>query len=193
MLAHREHRLFTPEEYLLIDEGSPIKSEYYKGEIFSMSGGSMEHNQLVRNLTRLLGNALLDSPCQVFVADMRLQVVAHGLFTYPDVYVVCGPPSRMNGRSDTLIDATLVIEVLSPKTELYDRGEKFLLYQSLPSFREYLLVSQQEQKVEHHVRLQRRGWRSSSLGEGESLTLKSIGCVLAMTDIYLGVEVTRRV
>lgn len=186
MLAHRERRRFTPEEYLVLEEHSDTKSEYCQGDIFVMSGASIAHNQLVRNLTSGLDPALRDGPCQLFVADLRLHVAAHNLFTYPDLFVVCGPLAPLGGRNDTLTDATFVVEVLSPSTQAYDRGQKFLFYQDLPSFQEYLLVSQDMQKVELCT-LQRRGqWLSTQITDGE-FELKSLGVSLKLAEIYRGV------
>jgi Uma2 family endonuclease len=187
MLAHRERRRFTPAEYLALEENSATKSEYYRGDIYAMSGASVEHNQLVRNLTAKLDPALQGSPCQLFVSGLRLHVVAHDLFTYPDLFAVCGPLARLSGRNDTLTDASFVIEVLSPSTESYDRGQKFLFYQGLPSFREYLLVSQDSQKVELHT-LQRPGqWLSTQFTEGE-IQIESVGARLQLAEIYRDVE-----
>jgi Uma2 family endonuclease len=187
MLAHHRRRLFTPEEYLQLEQHSQTKSEYYQGEIYSMSGASVEHNQLVRNLTLQLGSALQDGPCQLFVADLRLHVEAHNLFTYPDLFVVCGPLARLKGRTDTLLDATLIIEVLSDSTEAYDRGQKLLFYQDLPSFREYLLVSQDRCQAELHT-MQRPGqWLSTRSHEGE-IFLESINAHLTLSEIYRGVQ-----
>lgn len=189
MLAHRRRRLFTPEEYLAIEEKSPTKSEYYQGEIFTMSGASLAHAQIVRNLTVNLDNALRGSSYQVFGSDLRVQVMACGLFTYPDLYVVCGEPVLLSGRADTVTDATLIVEVLSSSTEFYDRGEKFLLYQGLPSFREYLLVSQEQKKVEHHVKSGRNSWRSDIV-EDAFLTLESIGHDLLVEEVYREVKLS---
>ena len=158
MSQHREHRRFSIEEYLSLEENAAFKSEYCDGEIFSMSGASLEHNRLVRNLILELGNALRESPCEVFPSDLRLYMDRHKLFTYPDVLIVCGPPVLMPGRRDTLIDATLIIEVLSPSTSDYDRNEKFRCYRSLPSFSEYLLVAQQEVRIEQHRRVRPGEW-----------------------------------
>ena len=188
MLAHRERRLFTPEEYLAIEEKADTKSEYYRGEIFSMSGGSIEHGQISANLTYALVGALRGTRCQLLGADVRLHISQHELFTYPDMYVVCGPLRRMPGRKDTLLDATLVVEILSETTELYDRGEKFFFYKSLPSFKEYLLISQKTSMVERHAFSGRKEWISSIYGTGEKLALHSITCELDIDDIYRGVE-----
>lgn len=189
MLAHRERRRFTPEEYLALEERSESKSEFYEGEIYAMSGASIAHNQLVRNLTSLLATRLRGGECQLFVADLRLHVAAHNLFTYPDLFAVCGPLSRLNERNDTLTDATFVVEVLSPSTQSYDRGQKFLFYQDLPSFKEYLLVSQDRRTVELHT-LQREGqWLSTRMSQGK-VELQSLDVTLEIDDIYLDVDLT---
>lgn len=189
MFAYRERRRFTPEEYLAIEELAPSRSEYFGGEIYSMTGGSVEHNQIVRNLASALDTALADGECQVFVADMRLHVARRGLFTYPDLLVVCGELPRMEGRRDTLEDATLIVEVLSPSTQDYDRGEKFLLYQSLPSFSEYLTVSQSEVLVERHSRQNVDQWLSARhYRPGEKIPLNSLAIELDLGRIYRGVE-----
>lgn len=189
MLAHREHRRFTHAEYLVLEERAEVKSEYHRGVIYALTGGSMEHNQLVRNLTLEMGSALEQGPCQLFLADMRLYVAAHDLFTYPDLFVVCGPPPRMEGHRDTLTDATMVVEVLSSSTELYDRGEKFIFYQTLPSLREYLLVSQTRVLVERHTLTQPGQWLSTEFEDG-LVELSSIGIELRLDRVYRGVELT---
>ncbi|MCA9791203.1 MAG: Uma2 family endonuclease [Candidatus Eremiobacteraeota bacterium] len=189
MFAYRERRRFTPEEYLAIEEHAPSRSEYLCGEIFSMTGGSVEHNQIVRNLASTIDMALGEGGCQVFVADMRLHVARRSLFTYPDLMVVCGELPRMEGRRDTLEDATLIVEVLSPSTQDYDRGEKFLLYQSLPSFSEYLTVSQNEVLVERYSRQNADQWLlTRHYRPGDELLLDSLGITLELGRIYRGVE-----
>lgn len=190
MLAHREPRRFTREEYLALEEHADTKSEYHQGSIYAMTGASVEHNQLVRNLAVEMGGALKGGPCQLFLADMRLYVAAHDLFTYPDLFVVCGAPPRMGGRRDTLTDATLVVEVLSPSTELYDRGEKFLFYQTLDSLREYVLVSQSGVLVERHTLTQPGQWVSTRFEAG-AVELASVGIEIVLEEIYDGVELTR--
>lgn len=189
MFAYRDRRRFSPEEYLNLEERSDTKSEFYGGEIYVMAGASIEHNQIVRNLSTELDNALRGGECQVFVADMRLYVARHQLFTYPDLLVVCGSLPRMPGRRDTLDDARLIIEVLSPGTEVYDRGEKFLFYQSLPSFEEYLVVGQDRPFAERHVRQSPSQWLSTTYGSrSETLELASLQLTIPLDSIYRGVE-----
>ena len=190
MLAYRERRLFTPAEYLTLEENSETKSEFYRGEIFAMSGGSIEHGQIFRNLMLLIGNALQGQECQPLGSDIRLWISHHELFTYPDLFVVCGPLARMPGRNDTLTDAAMIVEILSPRTELYDRGEKFVFYQSLPSFGEYILVNQSKREIERHTKGSRGGWNGVKLGEGQMLNFKSFELSLLVDDIYQGVDLS---
>ncbi|MGE0493084.1 MAG: Uma2 family endonuclease [Vulcanimicrobiota bacterium] len=185
MLAHRERRSFSPEEYLALEERSQTRSEYYQGDIYSMTGGSVEHNQIVRNLAGALLPQLKGGACQLFVSDLRLWVAQHQLFTYPDLYVVCGELPRFEGRRDTLTDATLIVEILSPSTEVYDRGEKFLFYQSLPSFREYVLVAQDRSLLERRTLTRPGEWLSSQFTAAEDrVELASVGADLVVGDLY---------
>lgn len=189
MLAHRERRRFTPEEYLALEERAKTKSEYYQGDIYAISGASIGHNQLIRNLTLELGSPLGVGPCQLFVSDLRLYVQTHELFTYPDLFVVCGPLPRLGSRNDTLTDATLIVEVLSESTEAYDRGQKFLFYQTLPSFREYLLVSQDRKMFELHTQQRPGQWLSTQSREGQ-IQLSSVGVNLDLEKLYQGVQLS---
>lgn len=154
----RERRRFTPEEYLWLEERSDMKSELLDGEIFAMTGGSLAHAQIASNLIRELGLALKGTGCRVLGSDMRLSVQRSKLFTYPDVTVVCGPAVLLPGRKDTLCDARVIVEVLSPSTESYDRGEKLRLYQKLPSLQEYVLVPQDSRAIESWRRQGPRKW-----------------------------------
>ena len=143
---------YTIEEYLAKERQANYKSEYYSGEIHAMAGASLRHNIIVANLMRELGSALRDSPCQPIASDQRVYVQETGLNTYPDIVVLCDEPEFFDSHLDTLINPTLIIEVLSPSTEAYDRGEKFAHYRRLASFKEFLLVSQDKIRVEQYVR-----------------------------------------
>ncbi|RMD86186.1 MAG: Uma2 family endonuclease, partial [Calditrichaeota bacterium] len=135
-------KYYTPEEYLALEEAAEYKSEYYKGEIFAMSGASINHNRIVMNLSTELNTALRDTKCEVFMSDMRLWVEAVQLFTYPDIVILCEQPQFYDDRDDTITNPFIIFEVLSESTKNYDRGEKFEFYRSLPSFQEYILVDQ---------------------------------------------------
>lgn len=181
MLIARERRRFTPEEYLWLEERSETKNEYCDGEIFAMTGGTIWHGQIHSNLIRALGNALSGTGCRALGSDTRLYVERSKLFTYPDVLVFCGAPVLMAGRKDTLCDAQLIVEVLSPSTETYDRGEKFRMYQKVPSLQEYVLVAQDMQLVES-FRRQGRRWVPARV------PFESLGFELPLDAIYELVE-----
>src|ERR1700676_915631 len=131
----------TEDEYLEIERRAERKSEYYRGERFAMAGSAHAHNRLVANLIALLGMQLASLPCLVLPSDMRVQISATGLYTYPDVIVVCSEPQFRDKRRDTLLNPTLIVEVLSPSREAYDRGRKFDHYRILESVAEYFLVA----------------------------------------------------
>ena len=186
MNSYREHRRFTPDEYLRLEESAEYRSEYIKGEIYAMTGGSLNHNRIVSNLLKSL--PLAGSGCEAFHSDVRLHVEAEGLFTYPDLLVVCGGPRLMAKRQDTLVDATLIAEVLSPGTESYDRGAKFSYYRGLPSLREYVLVAQDEIKVERHFLQPTGDWLWTEYRSREqALELHSLSLKLPLANLYADV------
>jgi len=132
---------YSPQEYLALERVATHKSEYYRGEIFAMAGASILHNLIVGNLIACLHNALSGSGCRVYPRDLRV-ATPDGLYTYPDVTVMCGEHTFDDHGRDTLTNPQILIEVLSESTEAYDRGKKFELYRSLPSLRNYILVEQ---------------------------------------------------
>ena len=176
----------TPDEYLAIERAAEFKSEFYDGEMFMMSGASRKHNLIGINLVISLGTQLRGKNCEMYSSDMRVHVPATGLFTYPDVAVVCGEPKfRDEERLDTLLNPTLLIEVLSPSTENYDRGKKFEDYRSLESLQEYLLVAQDECKLTHYARQTDGSWLLRDYRAPETqIELASIGCRLLLADVY---------
>ena len=148
----------TPEQYLEIERQAEFRSEYLHGEMFAMAGTSFNHNRIVRSTERALGRALDGRRCDVFFLDVKVHVPATGLYTYPDIVVTCGPIAALDKHQDTLTNPLVIVEVLSPSTRNYDRGEKFQHYRSIPSFREYLVLAQDEIRVEHHVRQPDGAW-----------------------------------
>ncbi|HLH20277.1 MAG TPA: Uma2 family endonuclease [Bryobacteraceae bacterium] len=190
MSTLRKPRL-TPEEYLEIEESAEYKSEYYPGEMFAMSGVSPEHDGMGANLIRHLGNQLANRPCFVHTSDMRVHTPATGLYTYPDVTVTCGQPEflRRPGRTATQLNPTLIIEILSPTTEGYDRGKKFEHYKSIDSLREYLLVSSDRMGATLCRRQTPELWLLMTFNTPEAvIELASIGCRLVLRDLYEKVE-----
>ncbi len=176
--------LFTPEEYLTSERKATLKSEYLNGEILAMSGASLAHTRITADIVTELNNQLRDGECEVISNDMRVKTGPKGAYFYPDVVVFCGEPEVEDNVFDTLLNPILVIEVLSPSTEVYDRGEKFRHYQELTSLREYVLVSQDRVRVEQY-RLAKKQWGQTEFRAPEDvLPLASIGCELPLRDIY---------
>lgn len=180
------HRRVSIEDYLAAERRAETKSEYLDGEVFAMSGASREHNLIAVNVTASVHGQLKGRACEIYAGDMRVHVPATGLYTYPDVTVVCGEPRFEDGEEvDTLLNPTLLIEVLSPTTEGYDRGKKFAHYRTLESFREYVLVAQEEVRVELFTRREDGHWLLSEASRiEETLLLASIGCELRLADVY---------
>ena len=180
--------IFTPEEYLARERKALDKSEYRDGQIYAMPGASHEHNVIMGNTFAELHIQLRDRTCIVYPSDMRVKVSSTGRYTYPDVVVVCDEPRFDDSHFDTLLNPTVLIEVLSPSTAAYDRGEKFASYQKLDSLCEYVLISQNSVCVEHYLR-QEQDW---DLTEFRSLddvfSLVSIGCELSLQAIYAKVQ-----
>lgn len=179
-----EKRIWTPEEYLAWERASPEKHAFYRGEVFAMAGASRAHNLLVGNVVRLLGNALLDRPCESYPSDMRVRIQATGLYTYPDATALCQRPIFDDSEADTLMNPEVIFEVLSDSTEAYDRGDKFDQYRSIPSFNEYVLVSQDKVLVEHFVRQVDGSWNLRLLRKGDSLVIPSLRCELVVEEMY---------
>lgn len=179
----------SPEEYLEIERAAERKSEYYKGEMFMMAGASPRHAWIVTNLVGELRQQLKGRPCRVSSNDLRLRVSATGLYTYPDVMVVCGEPRYAEDQKDTLLNPVVIIEVLSESTRDYDRGRKFQHYRTLPSLREYLTVAQDTPHVEHWTRQEENSGLLAEFGDlSQSIQLPSIECALSLAEIYDKVE-----
>ncbi len=176
--------LYTPEEYLFLERKATRKSEYLSGEILAMSGASLAHTRITLDIATELNIQLRGQKCEVVTNDMRVKTTPIVSYFYPDVVVFCGEPLFEDETFDTLLNPVVIIEVLSPSTEAYDRGEKFEYYQQIASLKEYILVSQDKVKVQHH-RLQDTQWELEEFyALQNSLTLSSIGCSLSLRDIY---------
>lgn len=179
----------TPEQYLEIERKAEYKSEYYNGEMFAMAGAQEAHNLLVAHAIRDLDQQLRSRDCRVYPSDMRVFVPKTGLYTYPDVVVVCGERKFQDTEVDTLLNPVVLVEVLSPSTEAYDRGRKFEHYQSIESFQEYLLIASDRMHVDVIMRQTGGRWLLRSASEPtESIELTSIGCRLLLADLYEKVD-----
>lgn len=180
--------LYTPEEYLIKERYADFKSEYRNGDIVAMPGASRQHNLITVNISSGLHIQLLDRPCEVYTNDMRVKVSDTGLYTYPDVVVVCDEPHFEDNNFDTLLNPTVIVEVLSPSTETYDRNEKFTSYQTLVSLQEYVLVSQNNRNVEQYLRKGEKWSLSVFRSVEDVMQLASIECKLALRAIYAKVK-----
>lgn len=187
-MATQSQTLLTEEEYLARERKAEFKSEYWKGEMFAMSGASKAHVRITGRIWRRLQEQLEGRDCESFAADLRVRVEPGGLYTYPDLVAVCGEQVFLDKELDTLLNPTLICEILSPTTEAYDRGKKFEQYRSIPSLREYVLVDQESVKVESFLRQEDGSWLMRDWkAPGDEARLASIGCVLKPSDIYEGV------
>jgi len=175
----------TPGEYLELERKAEYKSEYFDGEIFAMSGAKRNHNKITTNLSGLVWQHLKGKDCESYSNDMRVFVPQTGLYTYPDIVVVCGEPKFQDNVFDTLLNPILLIEVLSESTESYDRGKKFQHYRSIESLQEYVLVAQDEARIEKYVKSGDGFWvLSEAVGLEAEIEFASIECRIALAEVY---------
>ena len=188
-LPARQEEYYTREEYLAREEIAEYKSEYYDGEIFAMAGGTYNHSRICCNTIRRIGEALDDKDCVSFDSNMKLDIAAYNLFVYPDIMVACEKVEFSKDRKDVITNPVLVIEVLSDSTETTDRIKKFAYYQSIPSVREYVLISQNEPKVEVYFKQQEKSWLyTMAEGLDDTIVFRSIEHEFALRDIYHKVD-----
>jgi Uma2 family endonuclease len=180
---------YTPEQYLEMERNAEFKSEYDDGFITAMAGASAQHNVIAGNMHGEIRTQLKNRRCVVYMSDVRLLVSPTGLYTYPDVMALCGEPQFEGEEPKTLLNPTTIVEVLSDSTESYDRGRKFGHYRRLPSLCEYVLITQDEVKVERYVR-QGDDWILTELSHlDDLLRLPSIDCEVPLREIYAKVAI----
>ncbi len=178
-------RIFTPAEYLAMETVADYKSEYYNGEIFAMSGGTADHSLIAVNTAGILSQRLAPTPCRVFNSDMRLNIERSGLYTYPDVMVICGRIELVKRRNDTVTNPVLIIEVLSESTREYDRGAKFNFYKEIPTLREYVTVESERPHVECYRRTGDDKWLVEIHEDLDAtVKLESIACEISLRQVY---------
>jgi Uma2 family endonuclease len=176
---------FAPAEYLAMETVAEYKSEYYNGEIFAMSGGTTDHSLVAVNVTIELGQRLAAGPCRVFNSDMRLHIERSGLYTYPDVMVICGKIELVKNRNDTVTNPILIVEVLSESTRDYDRGAKFNFYKQIPTLREYVVVESEHPRVECFRRTEDDKWLVEMYDDLEAaMQLESVAGEIPLRQIY---------
>jgi Uma2 family endonuclease len=188
-IAQTKERIYTPEEYLELEIASETRNEYRNGKIVPMTGGTPNHNDLASNLLVSVKTALKGKPYRVFITDQRLWIPDVNLHTYPDIMVVPKPLELQTGRKDTVTNPCFIAEVLSKSTQNYDRSEKFVAYRTIPSFGEYLLISQYSVRVEHHVKTAPDRWLLSEYTDPTTiLTLSSFDLQLSIADLYENID-----
>lgn len=176
---------YTLPEYLEHERTADFKSEYLGGRIYAMAGASPEHSAITFNLSGEIAAKLEATPCRGFSSDMKVRADPAGLYTYPDVTIVCGEPLYHDEKRDILINPSLIMEVLSPSTEAYDRGLKFQLYREIESLRDYILIAQDQPRIEHYVRQSHAEWLLSEVrGLEATLHIRSLEVTLALARIY---------
>jgi Uma2 family endonuclease len=188
MTALPRNKIYTPEEYLALEEKAEYRSEYINGEIFKMAGGTEAHIQISFNATSLLADKLRGK-CRAYQSEMKVWVEDAGTFFYPDVTVVCGERKFHNNRRDIVENPILLIEVLSKTTEEYDKNDKFLTYQSIESFQEYTLISQHRAAVQQYARQTDGNWSyKATIGLDSKVYFESVDVELSLKEIYDLVE-----
>jgi Uma2 family endonuclease len=171
-------------DYAAGEMTSPVRHEYLKGAVFAMAGGTPEHGALAAAIMRELGVALRGKPCRVFSSDLRVYVLETDLATYPDASVVCGKLETARDDANAVTNPTLLVEVLSETTEAYDRGAKASHYRRIPALREYVLIAQDEPRIEVYRRSARGGWELFEARSGERVELESLGVSLDVNAVY---------
>ena len=179
----------SPEEYLERETAAEFRSEYQDGKIITMTGGTPNHNQIAGNFYAALNFAFKGQPYRAFMTDQRLWIAQHRIYTYPDVMGVAGSLEFVEGRKDTITNPVMIAEVLSDSTEDYDRGKKFKFYRTIPTFREYLLISQSEMSVEQFSRTADNKWLLSEFIDAAAVVaLSSVQFQISLADLYDKVE-----
>ncbi|MBD2168734.1 Uma2 family endonuclease [Calothrix membranacea FACHB-236] len=185
MVVQTSPPLYSIEEYLTQEESAEYRSEYRNGEVVAMTGGSINHNRIIRNLSRLLELGLQEQPYEVFISDLRLWIPRYQQYTYPDILIIKGEPIFQEGRNDTVINPSIIFEILSKSTRSRDRGDKFTYYRSIPEFQEYILIDQYQFHLEQFSKTSEGNWLfKESDDEDGVLTLASANCQIPHRQIY---------
>jgi Uma2 family endonuclease len=182
----RPEQYYSVDEYLAMEATAEVRHEYLHGTIVAMPGGTLDHNQIALNLQRAF-DPVRERGCRAYVIDVRVTMPS-GLYTYPDVVAICGLPAEVPGKWTTVTNPIVIAEVLSPDTTVYDRGKKFELYKSIPTFRDYLLIDQYNIDVEHRWRDGDR-WQSAHFKKSDSFTLTGIPLTILVDALYEDVTI----
>lgn len=182
---------WSEERYLVMERESQERHEFLSGHIYAMAGASETHVLVAGNISAALHAAFRHRPCVAFQSDMRVRIESVGLYTYPDVIAVCGERKYSDTHNDTLLNPQVICEILSDSTESYDRGQKFEWYRTVPSITDVLLISQKKPLVEQYTRQPDGSWVLHERRSGDPVMLASLGCELAVDEIYLKVDFTQ--
>ncbi|HEV7783627.1 MAG TPA: Uma2 family endonuclease [Chitinophagaceae bacterium] len=178
----------SPEDYLAIERASEEKHEYFKGEVFAMSGASREHNIISKNLNTVVLPFLAGKDCNMFGSDLRIHIPENSLFTYPDFLIICGDWITTDNEKDTVTNPSVIVEILSRTTRDYDRGTKFNLYRSIKMLKEYILIDSLNVSVEIFTRQNNDKWVLSECKyRSESFMISTIGMTIRLSDVYEGI------
>ncbi|MDQ3061666.1 MAG: Uma2 family endonuclease [Acidobacteriota bacterium] len=186
MALAKAHPIFSIENYLDFERVQTERHEFLDGSVYAMAGESPNHSTLCFNLNTIVGLQLRGKRCRGFSPNMKIATNEKGLYSYPDLAVVCGQPTFFDRKSDVITNPTVIFEVLSPSTENYDRGEKFLRYTNqIESLQDYLLISQDKLLIEHYLRQENGGWEKNEIeGIEASVKIDSIECEILLAELY---------
>lgn len=189
-MTAQPHKIYSEEEYLEMEREAEYKSEYYRGEIFAMAGAGFNHNRITENLSIEIGSFLKGKSCRGYSSDLRIHIPENGLYTYPDFLIICGKNEFLDDKKDTILNPVVIIEVLSPSTSGYDRGEKFHFYRSIPSLKEYGIVDSQSVSAEVWRKSDENVWylASEAYDINGFIRFQTVDVSLKMTEIYADTE-----
>ncbi len=182
----------SEKEYLDAERLALEKHEYYKGEVFAMSGASIPHNRIFANAFSEIGTKLKGKKCQPFGSDLRIHIPKNTLFTYPDISIICGEIETTDDKFDTITNPSVIIEILSSSTRNYDKGEKFTLYREIDSLQEYILIDSERILVEKFIRNSDNSWQLTEYKSIElSFSIATVALEMQLLDIYEGLDISK--
>lgn len=179
----------SAEDYLIMERASQQKHEYYQGEVFAMAGASWYHNIVARNINTIVLPLLKGKECSMFGSDLRIHIPENTLYTYPEFSIICGSPETTDKEKDTVIKPAAIIEILSPATKSYDRGDKFNLYRQIPALQEYILIDSVSVSVEHFVKTDIHEWKLTELTNiTDEFTIRTVDIRITLEELYLDIQ-----
>jgi Uma2 family endonuclease len=185
-----KYNYVSPEDYLVMERASQEKHEYFKGEVFAMSGASQKHNDIARNINTIILPFLKGNPCRMYGSDLRIHIPENTLYTYPDFSIICGKPEVTDEEKDTVVKPSAIIEILSKSTKDYDRGTKFNLYRAIKTLKEYILVDSTKISVEIFTKQEDGRWILTEFKQlTDSFVISTIGLTLQLKDVYEDVNI----